>query len=56
MIDIMYRELLVEEVLSATELGGYCLLFWTKVLRVEPAGGLVAAMLAAPWEGSMRPR
>ena len=47
MIDIKYRELLDGEVLSAAELGEYCLLSWTKVLRMEPAGGLfVAAMLA----------
>ena len=53
LIDIMYRELLGEEVLAATELEGYCLLSWTKVLRMGPAGGLhVAAMLALSWESS----
>ena len=36
LIDIMYRELLGEEVLAATELEGYCLLSWTKVLRMGP--------------------
>ena len=54
MIDMMYRKLLREQVLSATKLGEYCLLSWTKVLRMEPAGGLhVAAKLAASWEGSV---
>ena len=49
----MYIELLGEEVLPATELGGYCLVSWNKVLKMGPAGGLhVAAMLAASWEGS----
>ena len=42
----------MEEVLSATELGEYCLLYWTKVLRMGPAGGLhVAAMLVVSLEG-----
>ena len=40
-----------EKVLSAIELGAFCLLSGTKVLRMGPAGGLhVAAMLAPTWE------
>ena len=38
----------MEEVLSSSELGEFCLLSWT-----WPTGGLyVAAMLAASWEDS----
>ena len=41
-----------EDVLSAMELGGFCLLSYAKDLRMGPAGGLhVAAMLAVSWEG-----
>ena len=43
----------MEDVLSSSELGEFCLLSWTKVLRMWPSGGLyVAAMLAASWEDS----
>ena len=45
---------MIEKVLPARELGGYCLLSCTKVLRMGPAGGLhVDAMLATSWEGGV---
>ena len=44
------KDLTVEEVFSATELGECCFLSWTKVLRMGQTGGRGAALLTESWE------